>query len=52
MRNMLVEKNWINLVAALSLAILPILMVTSHPASSNATSKNNHVVQMAESSTE
>lgn len=52
MRNILVEKNCINLIAALGLAILPLLMAVSHSGSSVAQNSNHHVMVLEEASAE
>lgn len=48
MRNALVEKNWINLIAALSLAILPLLIGLAQPTASMSSKNASHSVQLAE----
>jgi hypothetical protein len=48
MRNALVEKNWINLIGALSLAILPLLVGLSQSAGSMASKNTNHSIELAE----
>ena len=48
MRNALVEKNWINLIAALSLAVLPLFFGLAQPTASISSMNNSHSVQLAE----
>jgi len=50
MQNMLVEKNWINMIGAISLAIIPFLMMNSHFSSSNFGADKKITVQVAEHS--
>jgi hypothetical protein len=52
MRNILVEKNCINLIAALGLAILPLLMAISPPGLSVAKSNSHHAMMVEEASAE
>jgi predicted metalloprotease len=48
MRNMLVEKNWINVIAAMSLAILPFLVTVSQTGLTSSQSSKTNAVQIAE----
>ena len=52
MRNALVEKNWINLIGALSLAILPLLVSLSQPAGPISSKNTIHSIELAELSTD
>lgn len=52
MREMIVGKNWVNLVVALGLAVVPLLVVASKPDSSKAAHVQVATVQAADVTTD